>query len=127
MLYQAISQFTCSSRTLKGFLQRKFGYRILSLPIRSQTGPSDVQLPVSLWPSCVVEAANLSNDDTCSLQNVAVRMCELYTDAELEELLRNVPSRYGMFLDAGSSVTVRMSHIRLAHIWANASCGDEAL
>ena len=75
----------------------------------------------------MVEAANLSNDDTCSLQNVAVRMCELYTDAELEEVLRNVPSRYGMFLDGGSSVTVRMSHIRLAHIWANASCGDEAL
>ena len=118
-------------RTLKGFLQRKYGHRILSLPIEIpdywRNEYDNIQLPVSVWPLCVVEAAKLSNDSTYSLQNVVVRMCELYTDAELEEVLRNVPSRYGMFLDGGSSVTVRMSHIRLAHIWANASCGDEAL
>ena len=105
-------------RTLKTYLQKCHGYRFVTPPksIQKSNDYFQVELPVSVWPPCVVEAANLSSDTLYSVSDVGYRLVKR-TDTELEQLFQisRVHDKFDIH-----SILWPLDKLRIAHIWENA-------
>ena len=107
-------------RTLKGYLQKHRGSRIVSLPRNIQKCKDyfHIRLPVSVWPPCVVKSAILSNNTLYSVWDVAsILVLRKRTDTELEQLFQisRVHDKFDIH-----SILWPLDKLRIAHIWENA-------